>query len=123
MHIRLLLFFAYSLKTSTRYQKTKTFFYALLENPQSKLKSCFDVFMIILVISSVFSLIYEVQNEVGDWAIYFERFVVFIFICEYLLRGWLYSDTHNLIIKQYENSEYLDTPFRLYKVFTVIISS
>ncbi|TXL21501.1 potassium channel protein [Methylococcaceae bacterium HT5] len=123
MHIRLLLFFAYSLKTSTRYQKTKTFFYDLLENPQSKLKSCFDVFMIILVISSVFSLIYEVQNEVGDWAIYFERFVVFIFICEYLLRGWLYSDTHNLIIKQYENSAYLDTPFRLYKVFTVIISS
>lgn len=123
MLTRLTLYFAYKLKTSIRYQAIKAFFYDLLENPHSKLKSSFDVFMIILVISSVFSLIYEVQNEVGEWAIYFEHFVVFIFICEYLLRAWLYSDIHNLIIKQYENSEYLGIPFRLRKVFTLIINS
>ena len=123
MHTRLILFLAYRLKTSTRYQQIKAFFYDLLENPYSKLKSCFDVFMIILVISSVFSIIYEVQNTVGDWAVYFERFVVVVFICEYLLRGWLYSDIHNLIIKQYENSEYLGTPFHLHKVFKQIVSS
>ncbi|MBT5966273.1 MAG: potassium channel protein [Gammaproteobacteria bacterium] len=121
MHTRLILFFAYSLKTSTRYQKTKTFFYNLLENPQSRLKSWFDVFMIVLVISSVFSLIYEVQNTAGEWATIFENFVVVVFICEYLLRGWLYSDTHNLIIKYYESSEYLGTPFRLHKIFILIL--
>ncbi|SMG62269.1 TrkA-N domain protein [methanotrophic bacterial endosymbiont of Bathymodiolus sp.] len=121
MHTRLILFFAYSLKTSIRYQKTKAFFYNLLENLQSKLKSWFDVFMIILVISSVFSLIYEVQNTASEWASIFENFVVVVFICEYLLRGWLYSDTHNLIIKHYENSEYLGTPFRLHKIFTLIL--
>lgn len=123
MLTRLTLYLAYSLKTSTRYQSIKAFFYDLLENPHSKLKSWFDVFMIILVISSVFSLIYEVQNKVGDWAATFESWVVFIFICEYLLRAWLYSDIHNLIIKQHENSEYLGIPFRLHKVFTLIISS
>ena len=123
MHTRLLLFFAYSLKTSARYQQIKAFFYDLLENPQSRLKSWFDVFMIVLVISSIFSLIYEVQNQVGEWATIFENFVVIVFICEYLLRGWLYSDIHNLIIKQYENSEYLGIPFRLHKVLTLIISS
>jgi len=123
MLTRLTLYLAYNLKTSARYQSIKAFFYDLLENPNSKLKSCFDIFMIILVISSVFSLIYEVQNEVGDWATLFENFVVFIFICEYLLRGWLYSDIHSLIIKQHENNEYLGTPFRLNKVFTLIITS
>ena len=123
MLTRLTLYLAYSLKTSTRYQSIKAFFYDLLENPHSKLKSFFGVFMIILVISSVFSLIYEVQNEVGIWAVYFENFVVFIFICEYLLRGWLYSNTHNIIIKQHENSEYLGIPFRLHKVVSLIISS
>ncbi|NOQ65229.1 MAG: potassium channel protein, partial [Methyloprofundus sp.] len=48
---------------------------------------------------------------------------VFIFICEYLLRGWLYSDIHSLIIKHYENSEYLDIPFRLPKVFAQVLRS
>jgi len=123
MLTRLTLYLAYRLKTSTRYQSIKAFFYDLLENPQSKLKSFFDVFMIVLVISSVFSLIYEVQNEIGDWATAFENFVVFIFICEYLLRGWLYSDIHNLVIKHYENSEYLGTPFRLSDILTQVFSS
>ncbi|MEO1883169.1 MAG: ion transporter, partial [Methyloprofundus sp.] len=77
--------------------------------------------MIVLVISSVFSLIYEVHNTAGEWATIFENFVVVVFICEYLLRGWLYSDTHKLIIKYYENSEYLGTPFRLHKIFILIL--
>ncbi len=123
MLTRLTLFLAYTLKTSLRYQGIKAFFYDLLENPKSRLKSFFDVFMIIVVISSVFSLIYEVKNEVGYWAILFENVVVTLFICEYLLRGWLYSDIHSLIIKQHENNEYLGTPFRLRKVFILIISS
>lgn len=123
MLTRLTLYLAYGLKTSSRYQSIKAFFYDLLENPQSSLKSWFDVFMITLVISSVFSLIYEVKNELGEWATLFENFVVFVFICEYLLRGWLYSDIHSLIINQHENDEYLGTRFRIYKVFTLIIGN
>ncbi|MGZ4998192.1 MAG: potassium channel protein, partial [Methylobacter sp.] len=60
MLTRLIVYFAYFLKTSKRYQSAKLFFYNLLENPKSRLKSFFDVFMICLVMLSVFLLIYEV---------------------------------------------------------------
>ncbi|NOQ17554.1 MAG: potassium channel protein [Methyloprofundus sp.] len=122
MLTRLTLFLAYYIKASRHYQKTKAFCYDLLENPHSKLKSYFDVFMITLVMSSIFLLIYEVQHTTGEWAILFENFVVTIFISEYLLRGWLYSDVHNHIIKQHENSEYLGTPFCLHRVLLTIIA-
>lgn len=77
--------------------------------------------MICLVISSVSSLLYEVKHQTFIWAVIFKRFVVTVFIIEYLLRGWMYSDIHTAITKQHENSEYLDTPFRLYKVLGQIL--
>ncbi|WP_428353382.1 NAD-binding protein [Methyloprofundus sp.] len=122
MHTRLILYIAYSLKASARYQRSKTFFYDLLENPQCKLKSYFDVFMIMLVISSVSLLLYEVEHQTTAWAVSFENFVVSVFIIEYLLRGWIYSDMHASIIKQHENTEYLGTPFHLHKALGQIIA-
>lgn len=122
MLTRLIIYLAYSLKASKHYQSTKTFFYDLLENPHSRLKSYFDIFMIILVISSVSTLLYDVEHVASKQALLFENFVVSIFICEYLLRGWVYSDIHGTIIKHYENAEYLGTPFHLTKVLGQIIS-
>ncbi|GFO72057.1 voltage-gated potassium channel [Bathymodiolus japonicus methanotrophic gill symbiont] len=122
MHTRLILYIAYSLKASLRYQRCKAFFYDLLENPQSNLKSYFDIFMICLVISSISLLLYEVEHQTFKWAAIFERFVVTVFIIEYLLRGWVYSDIHSAIIKQHENSEYLGTPFRLHNVLGEILA-
>jgi voltage-gated potassium channel len=123
MLTRLTLYIAYSLKTSTRYQSLKRFFYNLLKNPQSKIKPYFDIFMILLVISSVSLLLYEIEHKTSEWAILFENFVVTVFICEYLLRGWIYSDIHNLIIKQHEKTEYLGSTFHLHKVVKLIITN
>ncbi|MDF1584669.1 MAG: NAD-binding protein [Methyloprofundus sp.] len=123
MLTRLILYIAYSLKTSAHYQSVKGFFYDLLQNPQSKIKSYFDFFMIALVISSVSLLLYEVEHKTSAWAILFENFVVTVFICEYLLRGWIYSDIHNLIIKQHEKTEYLGTPFHLHKILSLVIAN
>lgn len=122
MLTRLIIYLAYGLKTSKHYQYIKTFFYNLLENPHSRLKSYFDIFMILLVISSVSILLYDVEHKATEQAMLFENYVVTIFICEYLLRGWIFSDIHSTIIKHHENAEYLGTPFRLRKVFTQIIS-
>jgi hypothetical protein len=33
----------------------------------------------------------ENQHKTSEWAILFENFVVTVFICEYLLRGWIYT--------------------------------
>lgn len=121
MTVKLLVYFAYFLKSSPVYNKSKLFFYDLLENPECRYKSYFDIFMICLVMLSVFLLIYEVDRELGTLGEYFENTVVSIFIVEYLLRGWLSSDTHKIIIEHYEKTEYLNIPFSLSHVAKKII--
>ena len=123
MLTRLTLYLAYSIKTSERHHLSKRFCYDLLENPKSKIKPYFDIFMITLVMSSVFILIHEVKNESNLWSIYFENFVVSIFLCEYLLRGWIYSDMHHIIIEHHENTKYLGQPFSLTKVIGQILKN
>lgn len=123
MLTRLIIRFAYFLKTSHRYRNAKMFIFNLLENPHSKLKSSFDVFMILLVMLSVFLLIYEIDNTPDPLSEWFEHFVVSVFIAEYLLRGWLHSDIHKILIEQYEKSQYLNIKFRLQTPLGQILSS
>jgi voltage-gated potassium channel len=121
MLARLLVYIAYFLKNSERYQRTKHFFYDLLENPKSKIKTRFDLFMILLVMSSVFSLVYQVEHELGQWGIWLEYFVVTVFIIEYLLRLWVYSDSHRLIIDYYEHCEYLSIHFSVTRAIKKVV--
>ncbi|MGZ8226690.1 MAG: NAD-binding protein [Methylococcaceae bacterium] len=120
MLTRLIIYLAYFLKASGRYQNTKRFFYNLLENPDSKFKSFFDVFMICLVLFSVSLLIYEVNTKLTGIEILFEQAVTCVFMAEYLLRIWLYSDNHKIILEQHEKASYLNIPFRLGKALRII---
>jgi len=43
--------------------------------------------------------------------------VTWIFIVEYLLRLWVHSDVHKVVIAHYEESEFFEKPFSLWKVF------
>ena len=122
MLTRLLVYFAYSLKTSDRYQRAKRFFHRLLIDPESRLRAYFDVFMIMLILSSVFLLIYEVAKTPHPAELFFERTIVSLFIVEYILRAWLYNDTHQIILDQWEKAEYLNTPFRPGKVIRLILA-
>jgi len=122
MLARFLIYIAYLLKNAVRYQRCKRFFYDLLENPKSKLKSRFDIFMIVLVIASVSSLVYEVEHDEGVWSLYLENVVVSVFIAEYLLRMWIYSDSHQLIIDYYEHCEYLSIRFRIMTALKKVIA-
>ncbi|MFA5983748.1 MAG: potassium channel protein [Methylococcaceae bacterium] len=121
MPTRALIYFAYFLKTSTRYQNLKKFFYNLLESPDSRLKSYFDVFMIGLVILSVFLLINEVSGAI-DYVDWYEQCIVSLFVVEYLLRFWIYSDNHKMIIEYYEKVQYLGVPFQVSKIFKSLIT-
>jgi len=120
MLTRLLVYLAYFLKTSARYQNTKHFFRRLLLIPQSRPKAYFDVFMIVLVIISVFLQIDKVSHQPPHWHLVFEDCIVALFILEYLLRAWIHNDSHQIILDHYERSEYLDIPFKLHKVLTAI---
>lgn len=94
----------------------------LLEYPHSRLKFYFDIFMVFLVVISVLSLLYEVkhpdESAVLDWII---QISLFIFIFEYLMRFWIYSDSHKIIIEQYEYALANNLKFSLAKALLKVV--
>lgn len=116
----------YFLDKSPRYTKTKAFFFNLMENSHSQLRAYFDGYMIGLVTLSVFLIIYESKGQFGKMGQlsfsgnFFEQSVVFIFIIEYLLRGWLHSDSRKTILAYHEKVVYLQIPFKLSTILKVI---
>jgi voltage-gated potassium channel len=121
MLTQFLIYAAYRLKTSPSYRATKLFFYNLLENPKSSLKSGFDAMMIGLIVLSVFFLLYDVEHEASPMGGYIEQAILVVFILEYLLRFWVYSDSHLLVIEAYEKASYLNVPFSLWAVIRHVV--
>jgi len=115
--MRFIINFAYFLNSSIWYQKKRRFFYNLLENDDYKYKKYFDIFMIILIFSSVSILIYEVKRDVHDLLNMFNSYVIsFIFFIEYILRFWVASSVSKVIIHQDEYSDLLDRDFDVWFV-------
>ena len=113
---------AYFLRTSPRYRSTKALFYNLLENNAFVYKRYFDLFMMVLIFSSVIILIREVRHEINNfWAVFNNYIISVIFLIEYLLRFWVISDSSTIVIDQYERDEHLQRRFRtrhaLFKIF------
>ncbi|MET0090974.1 MAG: NAD-binding protein [Candidatus Thiodiazotropha sp.] len=104
----------YSLERSDRYKRYKSKVYDLLENPHSPIRPYFDISLILLVLVSVWLLIYGVRHEMGGWVNSVELVAVSVFIIEYLLRFWIYNNSHQVIIEQYEKAEFINEPFRLW---------
>ncbi|MEA3522696.1 MAG: ion transporter [Campylobacterota bacterium] len=105
---------AYYLHGSSSYQKIKTFFYNLLENNHFTYKKYFDAFMIFLIFASVFILIREVKYGIDGMQMIFNDYIIsFIFLIEYFLRLWVYNSNSEIIIKQYEHDEFIQSPFKL----------
>ncbi len=116
-----LLSFAYFLQSSKKYNTIKTFFYDLLENDDYPYKKYFDIFMIFVILSSVTLLVIDVKQHIPIWLDDFDLyFVTAIFIIEYLLRMWVFSDVHKIIIDAYEESNYFDKEIKLFSLFGMI---
>lgn len=118
---RLAVFLAYHLEGSKPYKRWKHFFYNLVENPRSRVRSYFDLFMMTLVTLSVFLYIYEVKHGTSAFGELFEQFAVGVFAVEYLLRLWLHDDSHKIVIEHYEKAEFLNLRFRLGPVLWQIL--
>lgn len=103
----------YGIDDSPRYKRAKKFFFDLIENPRSSIRPYFDVFMILLVLASVFMLMYQVKVDLGEFGTIFELCAVSIFLTEYLLRLWLYNNVHTIFIEHYERAEFIEKPFTL----------
>lgn len=114
--------FAYFADSSKRYHKIKNFFRTLLEGHNSKLKFYFDIFMVILVVISVLFLLYEVKNPDGHpYLDAFVQFSLIVFIIEYLLRFWVYSDSHKIFLERYEYAIDNHIHFSVFKAIFHII--
>lgn len=112
----LLVRFAYFLDASKRYHRVKDFCRNFLEYPNSKLKFYFDIFMVFLVVTSVLFLLYEVKNPEGHpYMDAFIHFSLIIFIVEYFLRMWVYSDSHKIFIDRYQFAIDNNLPFSITK--------
>ncbi len=110
---RALVGIAFYLHGSIRYRRAKKFFYNLLENPAYPYKKFFDYLMIGLIAISVYILIRHVKHDVSPQMLFFNNYVIsIIFLCEYLLRMWVYSDGSKVIIERYEHDLFLQRPFR-----------
>jgi voltage-gated potassium channel len=112
---------AYRLQTSARYAGIKGFFHRLLTDPRSHRRAVFDGAMIVLVLTSVFLLIYDVRHDPGPWAEAFEAFVVTVFVIEYLLRMWLNNDSHRILIEHWERAELVGVRFRLFPALWAVV--
>ncbi|MCP4995085.1 MAG: potassium channel protein [Gammaproteobacteria bacterium] len=111
---RLIVQRCYALADSERYASFKGFFYDLVENPQSKIRPYFDVSMLLLVLASILMLTYEFHGEAGIFGDGFDTFAVTIFLFEYLLRLWLCSDSHKVVIEHYEESKLVSKPYSIW---------
>jgi voltage-gated potassium channel len=114
--------FAYFLDASPYYHRAKEFCRTLLEHQHSRLKFYFDIFMVILVVISVLFLLYEVKNPDGHP--YLDTFVqisLIIFVIEYLLRFWIYSDSHKLFLERYDYAINNNLPFSLGRTLLAIV--
>ncbi len=112
---------AYQLEESERYRSWKNKIYDLLENPYAPIRPYFDLAMTVLVLTSVFFLLYRVKHHLGEWADWYEDMVVSLFIIEYLGRMWVYDNVHRHILDEYEKSELINEPFRISTALWTII--
>ena len=113
---------AYALESSVRFRRTRNFADNLLNNNAFALKRYFDLFMMTLILSSVFILIRDVKFRENDFLAIFNDYIIsVIFLIEYSMRFWVSSSSAQIIIRQYEKDQLLQREFRLkralYKVF------
>ena len=118
---KLLIYIATLLNVSKGYNNAKNFFRNLLENDNYKYKKVFDVFMILIVLSSVFILLYDVKNSLGRILYIYDIYVVTtIFIVEYFIRFWIYNDCRDIILSEAEEAAFLGRKFDTKKVLKEI---
>jgi len=105
------------LRKSKRYKETKAYIRELLTGTGNPYKRFLDTFIIFLIVTSVFILIYEVKHPVPVWLDYYDfYFVSLIFLIEYILRLWVHNDLSQYIVEEYQNSQFLHREFELWSV-------
>ena len=87
-------------KNSESYQAKKKFFSELLTNRETSYTKYFDSMMVTLILFSVLILVLDKTYTIPSWILFLDLYVIsFIFLVEYLLRFWIYSDVHKQVLE------------------------
>jgi len=106
---------AFFLHDSKNYNAFKALGANLLLNSDYKYKKYFDIFMILLIVSSVTILVYEVKHTLPAWVDFFDIYVVtIIFTLEYLARVWVQNSWSKEVVKAHGEAKFLAKPFLLF---------
>jgi voltage-gated potassium channel len=98
---------SYRVLASRKYRDKKELAREILEDSNSSKKRLFDLFMMTLVLVTIFILIFEIKNDLHPVIYFIEGVAIFIFILEWLARVWVSSDIHKIVINRYERGERL----------------
>ena len=107
---------SYTIESSKSYHRFRAFLVNILTNNTIH-KKIFDLFMIFLVISTIGILIYEVKHPLPSFINDYEYFAVVIFILEWFGRLIVSFESHKQIIKDYEESQFLNIPYSIFSSF------
>lgn len=118
-----ILIIAYAMDTSVSYATIKSFFKNLLLNDSFRYKKYFDYTMIALVFITVGIYLYDIKNVTNLLLDVIEIFAIIIFATEYLLRFWVHSDIHKLIILTLEDWEEMRIKPQWRKLFMDILQN
>ncbi len=114
---------AYRIQGSDRYQRVKSGVRAILTGQNNPWRLYVDGFMVVLVLASIFGLIYEVRHPEMQFDDYLETFAVSVFAIDYLLRLWVHDDAHRIIIDQFEQADFVGKPFDTWRAVRAVLSS
>jgi len=107
---------SYAIESSKNYHRIKRKTYQILEDNSYPYKKYFDVFMIILVITTVAGLLYEVNHTPPKSLLIIEDIAMGVFILEWFGRLWVNGTVHTKVIKADAHSKLIGTPFPLKSV-------
>jgi len=106
---------AFFLHDSKHYNAFKVLGTDFLLNSDYKYKKYFDIFMILLIVSSVAILVYEVKHTLPAWVDFFDIYVVtIIFTLEYVARVWVQNSWSKEVVKAHGEAKFLEKPFLLF---------
>lgn len=92
-----------------------------MENEASRLKSHFDMAMMAFICFSIYIILYDIGHQNNPYSRHIEIGVFIVFSIEYLLRLWICSDTHEIIIEKYEKALYLNAEFNFVKFLKIAL--
>jgi len=113
---------AYALESSVTHRRLRNAVDDLMNNVGYRYKRYFDLFMMALILSSVFILIRDVKFQQSDFLAIFNDYIIsLIFLAEYLMRFWVSSNSARIIINQYEKDELLQRDFGVGRALAKIL--